>query len=506
MLRNGGKLPVQPVVHDLRQRIAVHFFCPFPGYGGKLLLRPIDEGRKHTRRNRADLFHHICNFIGILHNHFVSLFLAQISKLLEHFGGGTVIKGRLLVGVGKALSGHQDFPVIAVMGIHKMNVAGSDHRFVQFLSQLDDGAVKLSKLLLCLNGAVPEHEHIIAQGLNLQIVVKLRNADQLIPGLAGNDGPEQLSRFAGGADQKALPVLHQHTFRDSRLLIEIIQMSIGNQFIQIFQSCGIFHQNNLVIGTQFFYIAASQSRIDLGDLTDLIILLKPLEQHQENISKNHRVVAGPVMVKGRKLQMLGHRIQLVVFNPRQHGPAHRHRIQIGIGKIQIVPCRYRLDKGGIERSIMSQQHRLLPAKLQKSLYRFLFLGSVDHHTVVDPGQLRDFRRNGTFRIDKGVEYIGNLAIVDPHRADFRNPVVGGAETGSLQVKGNIIPVKGHFAFTLDHRHHIVDKISLCTVNYFYFPALAADRVDRVHGVGKRLGHTVVRDGNSLMAPGIGPVD
>ena len=76
-----------------------------------------------------------------------------------------------------------------------------------------------------------------------------------------------------------------------------------------------FHQNNLVIGTQFFYIAASQSRIDLGDLTDLIILLKPLEQHQENISKNHSVVAGPVVVKGRKLQMLGHRIQLVILIP-----------------------------------------------------------------------------------------------------------------------------------------------------------------------------------------------
>ena len=66
------------------------------------------------------------------------------------------------------------------------------------------------------------NEAIVADGLDLQIVVERRNAPQLRPVLVIRHRPEQLARFARGADDEALAVLVQNAFRRAGTLIEVI--------------------------------------------------------------------------------------------------------------------------------------------------------------------------------------------------------------------------------------------------------------------------------------------
>ena len=60
--------------------------------------------------------------------------------------------------------------------------------------------------------ALAEHEHVVAQGLDLQIIVPGGDALELLPVLAVHHRPEQLARLAGGADDQPLPVLVDEGF------------------------------------------------------------------------------------------------------------------------------------------------------------------------------------------------------------------------------------------------------------------------------------------------------
>ena len=65
----------------------------------------------------------------------------------------------------------------------EVDVAGGADRLAQLLSQPDDGAVKLPQLLLRLDVAVSQHEGVVAQGLDLQIVVERGLPPLLLPDL-----------------------------------------------------------------------------------------------------------------------------------------------------------------------------------------------------------------------------------------------------------------------------------------------------------------------------------
>lgn len=94
-------------------------------------------------------------------------------------------------------AGQQNVAVDLVLRLLKVYVAGGADGLSQLLAQPDDGAVKLPQFLLRLDIAVAQHEHIVADGLDLQIVVERGDALQLRPVLVVRHSPEQLARLAG---------------------------------------------------------------------------------------------------------------------------------------------------------------------------------------------------------------------------------------------------------------------------------------------------------------------
>ena len=208
VLDDGVQLLVQAVLHDLGQGVAVLLFGPLPGDGDELLLGALDEGREVAHGHRPHLLDLIGDEVGVLHHHLIGLLLPQIGEFLQHLRGGAHVQGGLVLGVGEALARHDDLAEVRVLGVFEMDIAGGHHGLVQLLADLDDGAVVLPQAL-DVRVAVAHHEHVVADGLDLQVVVVAGDLAQVVEGLPLDHGPEELAGLAGAADEQALPVFVQ---------------------------------------------------------------------------------------------------------------------------------------------------------------------------------------------------------------------------------------------------------------------------------------------------------
>lgn len=124
-----------------------------------------------------------------------------------------------------------------------------------------------------MDQTLSEHKAVVADGLNLQIIIKTGDLTQLVPRAAVDHGAEKLARLAGAAQKQALAVLDQDAFGDARFFIKIFQMGLGDQLIQILKPRLVLHQNNLVIGTQLFGVTAREARVDLGNVGAAVVFL-----------------------------------------------------------------------------------------------------------------------------------------------------------------------------------------------------------------------------------------
>ena len=144
----------------------------FPDQTVQVLLGIFQSGREQFRRQQLEGLDLIRHQTGVGDHHLVGLFLPQIPEFLQHLLGGLEVDGQGLVGVRELFGRQQNVPVHLVLRLPEMDIAGGADRLVQFLSQPDDGAVELPQILLAPGVAVAEHEGVVAQGLNFQIVIK----------------------------------------------------------------------------------------------------------------------------------------------------------------------------------------------------------------------------------------------------------------------------------------------------------------------------------------------
>ena len=201
-----------------------------------------------------------------------------------------------------------------------MHVAGGHHRLVQLFAQADNGLVELPELFLILCHSLQDHEAVVFNGLYLQIVVKGGNLQQLPLRLALRHGPEQLPGLTGRAHQQAVPVLDKLTFGDAGTLVKVVEVSHGNEAVQVFQPRQIAHQQYLVIAGQLFGVSAGQSAVDFCGRGN-IPLLHSLDHLQKDFSQNLRVIACPVVLEGRQLEKMGYLVQLMAFQVREKAAA-----------------------------------------------------------------------------------------------------------------------------------------------------------------------------------------
>ena len=206
----------------------------FPDQTVQVLLRIFQPGREQLRRQQLEGLDLIRHQAGIGDHYLVGLLLPQILKFLQHFLSGLEVDRQGLVGIRELLGRQQDVPVHFVLRLPEMDVTGGADGFPQFLAEADDDAVEFPQVLLASCLAVAEHEGVVAQGLDFQIIVEGRDALQLVPVLVIHHSLEQLAGLAGGADDQALPMGHQLAFGDGGHPLEIFQVGSGDQLIEIF--------------------------------------------------------------------------------------------------------------------------------------------------------------------------------------------------------------------------------------------------------------------------------
>ena len=167
MLGDGIQLTVQPLFHDLRQRVAVHFLGTGGGDANKILLRAGNAGREGPLGDGPDIFNAFRDFTGVINDDLPGGLLRQIVKFLEHLPGGAEVKRRLVIGILKAHTGHQYFTEPGVLFLQKVDVAGRHNGLAQLLSQLQHGNIQVLQVFFAAHLAIPNHEHIITQRLHL---------------------------------------------------------------------------------------------------------------------------------------------------------------------------------------------------------------------------------------------------------------------------------------------------------------------------------------------------
>ena len=83
----------------------------------KHLIGIFNNRRTFSFMNRRNLFHHICNLIGIGNYNFFGFFASQIGKFLKHFFGGMQIKRWLHICIIKSLSCHDNSAVDFILRV-----------------------------------------------------------------------------------------------------------------------------------------------------------------------------------------------------------------------------------------------------------------------------------------------------------------------------------------------------------------------------------------------------
>ena len=499
LAQNTLQLHVQPVDDQLGWLVAVQLVALVPHHVVQLLLGVLQPGREQlARRQQLDVLDAVCNAPGIVDDHPVGRLRPQIGELLQHLVGGLEVDGQRRVGVREFLAGQQDMAVHLVLRLLKMHVACGAHRLAQLLAQPDDGAVELPQLLLRLHVAVAQHEHVVADGLYLQIVVERRDALQLRPVLVVGHGPEQLARLAGRADDEPLPVGRQLRLGDGGHALEVFQIGRRDQLVQMLQPQLVLGQNDDVLGEPGLAAPGPQLQhlaVDLLQAVDAQLPLHLLKKRDEHIAHHGRVVGGPVVVEGGQIQMLRHDVQLVLAQLRQQVLRQNEGVHIGGIEVQPHLSAARPDEADVELRVVCRQ-RAAVDEPQERRQRLLQLGRIGQHSVRDAGQADDLRRQPPVGVHKGLEPLRDLAVFQHHRTDLGDGLPFHLQARRLDVEAHDLVGKRLLLRAMygDAVVQIVDEIALHAVEDLDLP------LARVPGLGERLHRAVVGDGDGGMAP------
>ena len=293
---------------------------------------------------------------------------------------------------------------------------------------------------------------------------------------------------------------HQLRLGDGGLAVEILEVTGGDQLVQVFQTQLVLRQNDDMFGAALGLIAAGPQlqhfAVDLLQAGDAQLLFHFLKKRDEHIPHHGRVVGGAVVVEGGQIQMLRHDVQLVLAQLRQQVLRQDQGVHIGGVEVQPHPAAARPDEADVELRVVRRQ-RVAVHKLQERRQRLLQLGRVRQHGVGDTGQADDLRRQAAVGIHEGLEPLGDLAVFQHHRADLRDGLPLHLQAGGLDIEAHDLvgkrlilrPVYG------DTVIQIVDEIPLHAVEDLDLPLLS-----RVPRLGERLHRAVVGDGDGGMSP------
>ena len=396
-----------------------------------------------------------------------------------------------------------------VLRIHEVDVAGGAHRLIEGLAQCQNGAVELPQLLLTLYDPLTEHVHIVADRLDLQIIVPRGDTHQLVPALAVHDGPEQLARLTGGADNKSLPVFVDETLGHDGKTLEVLQMSQRDEFVEIAQTGLVLCQHDKVVGAAPLSAAAActgaqgtHGGVDLLERFDAHIVQIAVEGHQ-HISHCGRIIRCPMVVEGRQIQILRHHVKLIFAQLGQEILAEDQGIQAGITERTPHAAAPLRDKAHIKLRVMGRQ-RAVAHPVEEQIQPLLLTRRVGHHFIGNTGQLYDLPRDGLAGIQEGVVFVDDLTVFQHHSADLGNALPAAVKAGGLDIKAHHLFFQWLLHGSVDDHPviHVIAIIGLRPQNDFDLAAVSAGLIS----LRERLRDAVISDGNGRMAPGDGSLD
>ena len=131
-----------------------------------------------------------------------------------------------------------------------MHVTGRAARFAQRVGQLQNRAVIVAQRLFVLRDALGNHKPVVVDGLDFQIVVEIRDALEFLERFALDHRVKQLTRLTGRTENQSLAVLDELGTRHQRTAVKMIQKTIRNELVQVFQADLILYQNDEMMAGQ----------------------------------------------------------------------------------------------------------------------------------------------------------------------------------------------------------------------------------------------------------------
>ena len=506
---DGAKLTVKPRLHRLGQRIAVDTLGLFIAHVAQVVLTAVDVRRVVFPRHRTNHVTHVGDLIGVLHDYLIRPVLPEIGKFLQHFIRALKVQRRLIVRIGEALTRHQDTAERLILGFEEVYVTGGTARFSQFIRQAENIAVPVAQLLLVLRHALCDHKVVVADRLNLQIVVERRQPLDLLPRLALGQCAEYLARLTRRAENQSLTVTDEFAARHNGALVVIFQKALGNQLIQVSQSRLVLHQNDKMIARQVFQLVLAvgrrrQHRIDIRSRNRVHLLPEPFQQLDVNAAEHGGILARAVVLERADLQLLRQNVQLELVHVRQHQSAHLEGINACKLPLDTQSLAGRPQEAHIEACVVRHKRVLsLACPCEEFRHGFVEVGRVCYRLVRNAGQLGDFRRNRLVRVDIGLEGITNLALHNAHSSNLGNFLARRIESGGLKVEHDECSVERLCAPAAHDRNTVlvVDVVRLDAVDDLHVTDdVLLLALLRVQCFGERLRHTVVGNRHRAVSP------
>ena len=397
----------------------------------KHLIGIRDHRRTLVRPHWAEPLHPVRDQVGVGDDNFPCLLLSQIFEFLKHLLRRPEVQRRLLLTVFKVR--HQDLSVDRILRIQEMNVAGRDDRFSVFFTESDDPAVVILQVLygLRLIFQIPllvvfghSQEHVVAERLDLKIIIEIHQLLEFFPCSASLDRLEQFASLAGRADDQAFSVRAQETARQHGTAVEhVFQVRLGDAAVQVYAACLILRQKNTMIVMQMADLVRARSAvfIYLIQPEDLPVM-KHVQELEEDRCSALCIVHCPVVMPQRNVQRFCNRVQLEPAQVRKQTSGNCHCIRIGEIMRNAETVTVFFNETDIEEYIVSDQSSTV-TKFHERRKDLVDCVRILHHRIIDRRQLLDPERDRDLRIHEFREPSGNLSVFDSDCTDLNDPVV-----------------------------------------------------------------------------------
>ena len=193
------ELLVEPRLHLRRDIVPVDLPRGLVAHVLKVLRGVLDNRRTLVRVDRRDLLDHVGDPVCIFHDDLVGPLLAKVSELLEHLLRRVEVERRLAL-VLEPVAGLDDRPVDRILRIQEMNIARRHAHLPEIVRQLQYLFVDLAEVVVGLDAGhlVADHVFVVADRLDLEIIVEIHDLGDLRRRLLLEDRLVELARRAGG--------------------------------------------------------------------------------------------------------------------------------------------------------------------------------------------------------------------------------------------------------------------------------------------------------------------